>query len=193
MSNVSRVIIICCGIFLVCGCMSPREKLRLEVQQIHKQGASDDNTVRVLVVLSTENKPIRALTVLNEPKNRYLATCRFVMAVVKGNEVTLYHRGITRRYPIKERIDTPVFNMYSGSLEYGYYKGDADNLIKALTGKEYIFHEVLVVCDLELNPIELEENIGIGKYPILIEKYGKISQQEYEEWLSTSAYHDNRQ
>jgi len=181
--QVGIILIVAGGLMLLAGCMSPLEKLRAEVQRIHKDGASNDNTVGVLAVVALDNRPIKALTVMNEPKTRYMATYRFVTAVIKEVEITLYHRGITRSYPIKKRLYGPMCTP-SGIWELGYITGDADTLAINLTGKYAVF-EQLVVCDMQLNPIESESSFWNDQYPSLLSKYGKFSQKEYEEWLST--------
>ncbi len=163
-------------LLFVAGCQAPVERLRTHVRLIREAAGEMDSTVRVLVILCPEEPPNRALAALYDPKNLYLATNRFVTAVINEKQVTLYHRQKACSFQLSPRL-------------YGlaaYYLGGRDLLCKHLVGHHdgYRLYEHLVVADLDLNPIE-HETPGSNDYPSLLAVYSKFSQEDYEKWLGT--------
>lgn len=163
---------------LTTGCQSSLQRLAAAVHDIQKQSGEVDRTARVFVVLSN-NPPIRALTALNDPKHRYLAYNRFVTVVFAGsNNVTLYYKDLVNSYKLKSLM----FVSYEGSPLYGRYVSERAFLYEELIGRPTLLEHV-VVCDLQMNPIE-SETPGNTAYPTLLTKYGRYTDKDYNEWLA---------
>lgn len=177
---------------MIGACQSPNKRLLSEIDRIRQDAGDPDATVKVLAILAPEKPPIRALAALNEPKNLYLATFRFVTAIITARTVTLYHRGLTRSYDLKPRYYYQAYDLAWG-WQSVYQPGDRDVLADELVGESYSPWEKVVVCDLRMNPIDVEEPRAPSPYhrsepyPTVLAKYSKFEQAEYDEWLKTGS------
>lgn len=184
LAGIGYGIILC----IATGCQSQLDHLRKEVRLIREEAGELDSTVKVFAVFAPEKPPNHALGALNEPESLYLATFRFVTAIITPSQVTLHYRGLARSYALPPRryYYTGYYSFFFG-WQTAYFLGGRDILAKQIVGDHKNSDEVVVVTDPQLHPIESEKPAQPlpKEYPTLLRKYGHFSQEEYEAWLQT--------
>ena len=171
------------AVLALVGCMTPQDRVRFQlrhlakaVEEIRKEANSTDPTVKLFLVFAPDSPPNQALAALNAPESLYLATFRFITIVVRDDKTILYHKGVSHTYAL------PPGNWYFG------VPSGKEALLQHFTSKRWAFDEVVVVADLQLNPIQSEQPGWPQRspgYPNVLKKYGTFTQEEYEQWIKT--------